>query len=138
MQHTIQHMSAPLPVAESQAKVTVATKEAGEAKAEIQTASKELQETASELSSAQEACRRMKAKLAERKQAATAMAAALASELGLPNELQSALEAQDIAQLPSTLTKLGQLVCSRPCAVGACAVLWQHTAAQTAVACWQL
>ena len=96
--------------AETQSKVTIAHKEAGEAKAEFQTRDKELQETSTELSRASEACHRLKVKLGERKQAAAAMAAALASELSLPSDLQSALEAQDIAQLPSTLSRLTGLV----------------------------
>ena len=90
--------------------MSLAHKEAGEAKAARVTVDRELQDASTELSRAIDASKTLKVKLGERKQAAAAMAAALATELSLPAEVQSALEAQDVSRLPDTLAKLSALV----------------------------
>lgn len=96
--------------AEAHGRVAQVTKDLGEVKADRQAKDRELSEASSEVAKANDACHRLKIKLNERKQAATALAAALASELGLPSDVQAALESQEAGQLSGVLGKLGSLV----------------------------
>lgn len=95
--------------AELSGRIAKVSRDLDDAKAEGEVKARAATSAASEVD-------RLKAQLADRRQAAAGMAGALAAELGLPADVQSALEAQDAAALPAALTKLRGLVRSAPVA----------------------